>query len=227
MKPILIALAALAGAGSLQAVTVYQTPDADYVKFTAGSYSSLVNSATSVITDNGDGTLTTATRDDSAAATLTYSIDFLTTGNYTLYIEVTSPNGLNSDSIFTGTSFDFTPLATNDYNWNNLGTGTGHNWLALTSGSTGSNVFKGAYPAYDTFLVSDEGLVELIFRPREAGLIWENFVLSTNAGLSLEQLDGLAYSALTPVPEPSTYATLAGIFVMGAAWYRRRYRSAR
>lgn len=223
MKRTLLTMAALAASTALYGIEITQGLTDNYVKFHAGDYDALLNTATSVITDNTDGTLTTSLRDDANAATLIYTIDFAAIGDYTLYFNV-GTTSLSDDSMFVATALNTTPTtADNTYRWNNLrnADSNGDGWIALST-TTGSGVapFSDYGSPVTTITVSATGEAQLIFRPRENGMVWQNFVLSTDSLLTSTDLNTLAYSSV--VPEPSTYAAIAGTLALGLAFWRRR-----
>lgn len=216
MKSIfIVSLSILTLPSTLHAAVILQRTGQTYVKFDAGSYFNLSNSGTSQITDNGDGTLSTSLRDDSDTALLTYRIDFETTGEYYLYFNATAPNA-SSDSLYLVSDFDTSPTTSNSNQWNNLQVVGTEGWAILNGLVAGSGVeptdststadlrYNNRSIADDTetySLVSAANPVEIRFRPREAGLIWNSFVLSTESDLTATELNNLSPSA---IPEPST-----------------------
>lgn len=221
----LCALGALLGAVSAQAagVVVEQSVSATYVKFDAGSYYSLTNTETSVITDNGNGTLTTTARNDSSPAVLTYSITFTTAETYALYFNQASAS-LSTDSIFIATGFNVTPSATETYNWNNLESGSASTfkWSSLPGTTTGGTS-TGVYGSTATlFTVASAGTYTFTILPRETGLVWGSFVFSTDTTLTASALSALTNSSTSLIPEPSSSALLVGFGTLGLVLLRRR-----
>lgn len=217
LLPVLLGI----GLTSAQAAVITQETGQNYVKFEAGSYYSLVNMADSIITDNGNGTLTTASPQNfSNAAVLTYQITFAEAGDYVLYFQYSAPS-ISSDSVFMATTLDTTPVAStsNHVNrWNNLNDGAvaTNKWTSFypTTGAgvtstTPSTAEYGPGPGFanGTPFSVTAGTHTFVLRPREAGLIWQNFVFSKTTNLSATDLNSLSYSA---VPEPTTLALLGG-----------------
>jgi hypothetical protein len=211
-------MAACATAGVIQ-----QEAGASYVAFQAGAYDSITPS--DVMTDNGDGTLTTTlSHNDGGPATLTYLIDFDTTGDYYWYFNFAAA-GSSHDSLFVVSDFGAEPTSSGNSNRLNglAGDFTGNAWMILND-EAGSGVIPtddvGANPDYnsdpadgETFAVSEAGQLSLIMKSREAGLVWNAFVLSTSADLTADELN-------TIIPEPTTMGLL-GLGVVGLLRRRR------
>jgi hypothetical protein len=210
-------MAACATAGVIQ-----QEAGATHVAFQAGAYDSITPEG--VMTDNEDGTLTTTlSHNDGGPATLTYLIDFDTTGDYYLYFHCAAPGG-NSDSLFVVSEFDAVPTSSDNSNrWNNLkSAGVDGSWVILNDTAGDGVVATDAADGADynniaatgeTFAVSQAGQVSLILKSREAGLNWNAFVLSTRDNLTADELN-------TIIPEPTTMGLL-GLGVVGLLRRRR------
>jgi hypothetical protein len=214
-------LAVVAIAGSANAAMIIQQDGTADVKFEAGSYDSLVNNGSSVVVDNGNGTLTTTGENGGtlAGTVVTYQINFATAGNYFLYFEVTAPSA-SADSVFVNhaTGFNSTPSDSNPERWNGLDTG----WnglldigIGLGTAQGGNYTVPAGSPAYAWSLASP-GTVSFAVRSREDGLTWNSFVFSTSDTETGTDLDNLPLSAVV-IPEPGSLALvgLGSLMLLG------------
>jgi len=148
-----------------------------------------------------------------AANIVTYSVNFAETGTYDLYGKIyIGAQGALDDSFFYGSDFATTPsitvngldgVATEAYVWVNFSVETG------TFGGTGVTftVAAGDLTSDPTFQIAG----------REDGLRFDAFAFGTTGEtFSDAQLDAAV------IPEPGTYALLAGCFALASVMIRRR-----
>jgi hypothetical protein len=220
---LLTAMTILALAAAAPAVVIQQGATDNYVKFQAASYDSLVGG--NDLLDNGDGTLTTTDPDQSRTGTVQYQIDFAQTGTYYLYFNNTAAGGGN-DSIFLtqGVFGDIPSSDGNGNRWNGLSGGDDWDTFVVTGEYANNTVTDQLIP----WEVTAAGVHTITMINREDGLVWKDFVFSSEGSydpetgvesLSSEDLNALAYSV---IPEPTTMALLG----LGGLVALRRRRTA-
>lgn len=137
---------------------------------------------------------------------------------YNFYTDATKTTELN---LFEGTD---TLNVNETYEFFRLTTATGHAFYISDDAANSSNLTNGSGPTSDITLVGDGTY--------QAGITAnQKITLSFNSGFDYTS-DTLYYyctshptsmvAAFTVVPEPSTYALIAGALVLGYAMYRRR-----
>ena len=142
---------------------------------------------------------------------VTYSVTFAETGTYDLYGKIyVGPGGNADDSFFFGDSFGTKTLGTTT-GWitaNGLSTESdeAYAWVNLSDFATGS-----------TFTVTGAGDETFEIAGREDGLRLDAFAFGTTGETFTDtQLDAAV------IPEPGTYALLAGCFALASVMIRRR-----
>ncbi len=185
----------LVPAAVCNADTVIQGAGDDFVHFTAGQYDTLTNPGTSVIVDNGDGTLSTTNQGDKTSVA-TYQIQFVEApANYFLYFNLVEVSG---DSVFVNhaTGFNSVPGGIDDERWNGLD--TGWNGLYEILGDQSSNYkIPAGDPAWG-WNVAGPSTVSFSVRNREDELLWKDFIFSQHDDLTADDLDTIIGAPADP-----------------------------
>jgi len=203
---IALVLAVAVCGGVSHGETVVQGAGDDFVSFTAGGAHAVITyeatgTVDAVITDNGDGTLTTVSRgddgsgDDNDNGLVTYNIDFNNAGDYYLYFNF---HKITDDSVYVNhvTGFNSVPGTSGDERWNSLD--EGWNGLFEIGDGLGDNSNYGFDPPYN-WNVAAPSTVSFTVRNREAGVMWKDFVFSKGDDHTVAELNAMI--GILP-PEP-------------------------
>jgi len=199
MSIVLVLAVAVCG-GVSHGETIVQGAGDDYVAFTAGGTHAVityepVGTVDALITDNGDGTLTTVSRgddgsgDDNDNGLVTYQIQFVDApANYFLYFNF---HKLTDDSVYVNhaTGFNSVPGNSGDERWNSLDEGwNGLYEIGTGLGDNSNYAIPAGNPAYG-WNVDAPSTVSFTVRNREDGVMWKDFVFSQRNDLSATELN--------------------------------------
>ena len=156
------------------------------------------------------------------------AIGFMTSGSYnspnSILAQFSNNTGLTIDQLSISFDYERYRINTAAASVSFFHSSDGTNWTAATSGDSGAMSTGTSSYGFTTLVSSDSKTVTLTSLNLDPGaafyLRWNFSTTGANSqGLGLDNFR-LTASA---VPEPSTYAAIAGaVALLGAAWHRRR-----